>query len=111
MALEPLTPQQRSAALDKAFKARQVRAEVKAALKSGETDLAAVLQKAGKDEALAKMRVLDLLALPARRRRQARRSGHGGGRHRLLAPHQGTRSAPEERPVGEILLSVTTSDL
>ncbi|KZE18173.1 MULTISPECIES: integration host factor, actinobacterial type [Brevibacterium] len=61
MALEPLTPQQRSAALDKAFKARQVRAEVKAALKSGETDLAAVLQKAGKDEALAKMRVLDLL--------------------------------------------------
>ncbi|EKU47936.1 hypothetical protein C272_06865 [Brevibacterium casei S18] len=56
-----MTPQQRSAALDKAFKARQVRAEVKAALKSGETDLAAVLQKAGKDEALAKMRVLDLL--------------------------------------------------
>ncbi|MFC9442707.1 integration host factor, actinobacterial type, partial [Brevibacterium sp. NPDC056947] len=47
--------------LDKAFKARQVRAEVKSALKSGETDLAAVLKKAGKDEALAKMRVLDLL--------------------------------------------------
>ena len=60
MALEPLTPQQRSAALDKAFKARQVRAEVKSVLKSGETDLAAVLKKAGKDEALAKMRVLDL---------------------------------------------------
>lgn len=34
---------------------------MKAALKSGETDLAAVLKKAGKDEALAKMRVLDLL--------------------------------------------------
>ena len=61
MALEPLTPQQRSAALDKAFKARQARAEVKSALKTGDTDLAAVLKKAADDEALAKMRVLDLL--------------------------------------------------
>lgn len=59
MALEPLTPQQRSAALDKAFKARQARAEVKSALKNGQTDLAAVLKKAGADE--AKMRVVDLL--------------------------------------------------
>src|SRR5699024_11515822 len=65
VALEPLTPQQRSAALDKAFKARQARAEIKSALKNGQTDLAAVLKQAADDEALAKMRVLDLLrALP-----------------------------------------------
>lgn len=61
VALEPLTPQQRSAALDKAFKARQARAEVKTALKNGQTDLTAVLKKADADEALAKMRVVDLL--------------------------------------------------
>lgn len=61
MALEPLTPEQRSAALEKAFRARQARAEVKSALKSGSTDLAAVLKKADGDEALAKMRVVDLL--------------------------------------------------
>ena len=55
MALEPLTPEQRAAALDKAFKARQARAEVKADLKSGRTSLAAVLDRTGDDEALSKM--------------------------------------------------------
>ncbi|WP_101649975.1 integration host factor, actinobacterial type [Brevibacterium ihuae] len=61
MALEPLTPEQRAAALDKAFKARQARAEVKADLKSGRTSLAAVLDRTGDDEALSKMKVHDLL--------------------------------------------------
>lgn len=61
MALEPLTPEQRSAALDKAFKARQARAEVKTALKSGQTTLSSVLERATGDEALSKMKVHDLL--------------------------------------------------
>lgn len=72
MALEPLTPEQRSAALDKAFRARQTRAEVKAALKSGRTTLSAVLEDAADDEALAKMRVHDLLrSLPGVGERRA----------------------------------------
>ena len=61
MALEPLTPDQRAAALDKAFKARQARAEVKTELKAGRTTLSAVLDRAGSDEALSKMKVHDLL--------------------------------------------------
>ena len=61
MALEPLTPEQRAAALDKAFKARQARAEVKTELKAGRTTLSAVLDRAGSDEALSKMKVHDLL--------------------------------------------------
>ena len=61
MALQPLTPEQRSAALDKAFQARQARAEVKTALKSGEQSLRSVLERAQGDEALSKMKVHDLL--------------------------------------------------
>ncbi|MGO1397524.1 MAG: integration host factor, actinobacterial type [Brevibacterium yomogidense] len=61
MALPQLTPQEREAALDKAFAARQARAEVKAALKNGETTLAAVLERAAADESLRKMKVHDLL--------------------------------------------------
>lgn len=61
MALEPLTPEQRSAALEKAFQARQARAKVKAELKEGKTSLKTVLDKAVVDEALSKMKVVDLL--------------------------------------------------
>lgn len=72
MALEPLTPEQRAAALDKAFKARQARAEVKTELKSGRTSLSAVLDRAGSDEALSKMKVHDLLrSLPGVGNRRA----------------------------------------
>lgn len=61
MALEPLTPEQRSAALEKAFQARQARAKIKAELKEGKTSLRTVLDKAVVDEALSKMKVVDLL--------------------------------------------------
>ena len=61
MALPQLTPQEREAALDKAFAARQARAEVKAALKNGDMTLSAVLEKAVGDESLSKMKVHDLL--------------------------------------------------
>lgn len=61
MALSPLTPEQRNAALAKAFLARQERAEIKAALKAGKVTIAEVLTKAGASEAVAKMKVEDLL--------------------------------------------------
>ena len=65
MALPQLTPEQRSAALEKAAAARRVRAELKERLKRGGTTLKQVLVDAETDEALAKLRVSALLeALP-----------------------------------------------
>lgn len=61
MALPPLTPEQRAQALDKAAAARKVRAEIKAQLKSRELKLSEVLDRAQKDEALSKMKVVTLL--------------------------------------------------
>jgi guanylate kinase len=56
-----LTADQRSAALAKSTAARQVRAAVKARVKSGELSLSSVFELAMSDEALAKMRVVELL--------------------------------------------------
>ena len=65
MALPPLTPEQRAAALEKAAAARRVRAELKARLKAHGTSLADVLQSGETDEAIGKMKVEALLeALP-----------------------------------------------
>lgn len=65
MALPPLTPEQRAAALDKAGAARRTRAAVKLALKSRETNLSGVLKAGESDEAIGKLRVLAVLeALP-----------------------------------------------
>ena len=65
MALPSLTTEQRAAALEKAAAARQVRADVKARLKTSELSLPAVLRQATDDEVLAKLRVVDLLqAMP-----------------------------------------------
>ncbi|MER6977859.1 integration host factor, actinobacterial type [Streptomyces carpinensis] len=59
MALPPLSPEQRRAALDKATAARKVRAEVRDALKHGRMSLADVL--ASDSEAIRKMPVRTLL--------------------------------------------------
>ncbi|WEO92810.1 integration host factor, actinobacterial type [Streptomyces sp. FXJ1.172] len=59
MALPPLRPEQRRAALDKAAAARKERAEVKDALKHGRTSLAEVL--ASDSAAIRKMQVRALL--------------------------------------------------
>lgn len=65
MALPPLTPEQRAAALEKAAAARKVRAELKVRLKSQDTSLAEVLQAGDVDEAVGKMKVLAVLeAMP-----------------------------------------------
>lgn len=56
-----LTAEQRSAALAKSTAARQVRAATKARVKSGDLSLSAVFDLAKNDEAIAKMRVVELL--------------------------------------------------
>lgn len=61
MALPPLTPEQRAAALEKAAAARRARAELKARLKSNGTSLAEVLESGETDEAVGKMKVLAVL--------------------------------------------------
>ena len=62
MALPPaLTPEARSAALEKAKVSRKRRAQVKNQVKSGELSIAEVLDLAKSDEIVAKMRVLELL--------------------------------------------------
>jgi guanylate kinase len=62
MALPPvLTPEARSAALEKAKLSRQRRAQVKDQIKSGQLSIAEVLELAKSDEIVAKMRVLELL--------------------------------------------------
>jgi guanylate kinase len=56
-----LTADQRAAALAKSTAARQVRAAIKARVKSSELSLSAVFELAMSDEAIAKMRVVELL--------------------------------------------------
>ncbi len=66
MALPELDPETRAAALEKAAEARRVRAELKQMLKSGEIGLREVLDQVGEADALAKMRVIDVIgAMPA----------------------------------------------
>jgi hypothetical protein len=65
VALPPLTPDQRAAALEKAAKARKERAEVKNNLKRGATTLPAVLKQGQSDDTVGKMKVSALLeAMP-----------------------------------------------
>lgn len=56
-----LSPEQRAAALAKSTRARQVRAQVKAKVKNGDLDIAAVFSLAQSDESISKMRVIELL--------------------------------------------------
>ena len=65
MALPPLTPEQRHAALEKAAAARRSRADLKVRLKSSGTSLSEVLSSGDTDEAIGKMKVEALLeAMP-----------------------------------------------
>ncbi len=61
MALPKLTPEQRQAALEKAARARQVRAEVKNRLKHSGASLGDVIAQAKADEVVGKLKVSDLL--------------------------------------------------
>lgn len=61
MALPPLTPEQRQAALVKAAASRRHRAEVKNRLKNSGGSIVEVLAEGQKNDVVGKMRVLDLL--------------------------------------------------
>ena len=65
MALPPLTPEERAAALEKAADARRRRAEVKAKLKQSGTTLREFLAEADSDEVIGRMKVSAVLeAMP-----------------------------------------------
>ena len=61
MALPPLTPEQRAAALEKAAAARRERAAVKNRLKYSSGSLAEVLEDGKADPVIGKMKVTELL--------------------------------------------------
>jgi hypothetical protein len=61
VALPPLTPEQRSAALEKAAASRRERAEVKNRLKHSGASISEVLRDGQDNEVIGKMRVVDLL--------------------------------------------------
>lgn len=65
VALPPLTPEQRAAALEKAAAARRERAETKNRLKYSQGSLAGVVREGQNNEVIGKMKVSALLeALP-----------------------------------------------
>jgi transposase len=94
VALPPLTPEQRAAALEKAAAARQARAEVKNRLKYSQGSLSEVLEQARDDEVIGKLKVSALLeSLPGIGRIKARAIMAEIGisetrRLRGLGPHQ-----------------------
>jgi DNA uptake protein ComE-like DNA-binding protein len=61
VALPPLTPEQRQAALDKAAASRRERAEVKNRLKNSGATIIEVIREGQANEVVGKMRVVDLL--------------------------------------------------
>ena len=61
MALPPLTPEQRAAALEKAAASRRERAEVKNRLKHSGASIVDVIDEGQRNDVIGKMRVLDLL--------------------------------------------------
>ncbi len=61
MALPPLTPEQRQAALEKAAASRRERAEVKNRLKNSGASITEVLKEGQTNEVIGKMRVIELL--------------------------------------------------
>ncbi len=61
MALPPLTPEQRHAALEKAAASRRERAEVKNRLKNSGASIVEVLHAGQTNEVIGKMKVIDLL--------------------------------------------------
>lgn len=94
MALPPLTPEQRAAALEKAAAARRARAEVKNRLKYSQGSVAEVLAQAREDEVIGKLKVSSMLeSLPGIGKIKARAIMAEIGisesrRLRGLGPHQ-----------------------
>jgi len=94
VALPPLTPEQRAAALEKAAEARRVRAEIKNRLKYSQGSLKDVIEKGKTDDMVGKLKVVSLLeSLPGVGKVKARAIMEEIGiaetrRVRGLGPHQ-----------------------
>ncbi len=94
MALPPLTPEQRAAALEKAAAARQARAEIKNRLKYSQGSLSDVIAQGQQDDVIGKLKVVALLeSLPGVGKVKARAIMSEVGisetrRVRGLGPHQ-----------------------
>jgi len=94
VALPPLTPEQRAAALQKATAARQARAEVKNRLKYSQGSLSDVVAQGQQDDVIGKLKVVALLeSLPGVGKVKARAIMSEIGisdtrRVRGLGPHQ-----------------------
>jgi DNA uptake protein ComE-like DNA-binding protein len=94
VALPPLTPEQRAAALEKAAEARRVRAEIKNRLKYSQGSLKDVIEQGQKDDVVGKLKVVSLLeSLPGVGKVKARAIMEEIGiaetrRVRGLGPHQ-----------------------
>jgi hypothetical protein len=86
VALTPLTPEQRREALVKAMAARSARSRAKAGLRSGELTVEELLARAQDDEALARLKVTDMLECL-----------HGVGQVRALAILDAVGIAPSRR--------------
>ncbi|GAB2483732.1 integration host factor [Promicromonospora xylanilytica] len=61
MALPPLTPEQRAAALEKAAEARRARAEIKNKLKHSQGSVKEVIEQGQQDDVVGKLKVVDML--------------------------------------------------
>jgi len=61
VALPPLTPEQRAAALEKAAEARRVRAEIKNRLKYSQGSIKEVIEQGQTDDVVGKLKVVALL--------------------------------------------------
>ncbi|MEU4387765.1 MULTISPECIES: integration host factor, actinobacterial type [unclassified Promicromonospora] len=94
MALPPLTPEQRAAALEKAAEARRARAVIKNKLKYSQGSLKEVIEQGQKDDVVGKLKVVSLLeSLPGVGKVKARAIMEEIGiaetrRVRGLGPHQ-----------------------
>jgi DNA uptake protein ComE-like DNA-binding protein len=94
VALPPLTPEQRSAALEKAAEARRARAEIKNKLKYSQGSLKEVIEQGQQDDVVGKLKVVQLLeSLPGVGKVKARAIMEEIGiaetrRVRGLGPHQ-----------------------
>ncbi|WP_425953585.1 integration host factor, actinobacterial type [Xylanimonas sp. McL0601] len=94
MALPPLTPEQRAAALEKAAEARRARAEIKNRLKYSQGSLKDVIEQGQTDDIVGKLKVVALLeSLPGVGKVKARAIMEEVGiaetrRVRGLGPHQ-----------------------
>ena len=72
MNLKPLTEEERTRAREKATAARTVRADIKAKIKSGELSVQEVIVSRSSEEAVGRLKVVDLLrALPGVGERRA----------------------------------------